>query len=278
MDDLATDNPNAQVTDNPAEPVIENNGTGASSGQATEATPTDDLFKGVDPRKLPPEVKTHYDSMLRDYREKTAKISETTKAEVEKATQAYRDKATAYDQIATQEEFVKQWNEYVQKSQSQTQEQNASDPELKQMKTQLEEMNQKMQLSEMSQVTEAFAEAVNEKGVKLHPEFDQLNTLSVGQLQNGEDFSLLRACVELAQGSNPQERLANGYKNARSTYNSIFEAGKKAGLGRVQAKVQNGSQAPTNSSGEMLSVTEKKPKSAREALEMARKGMVVSRD
>ena len=285
MTDLATDNPSTGAVDNPDNQTGTQSsvtGTGASGGQAQGGAP-DDIFKGIDPNRLPPELKTVYDSMLTDYRGKTAKISETTKAEVAKATEAFRSKAELYDQIAAQEEFVKLWNDHVQKVNSNGQAANNSDPalaQMNQMKAQLQEMNQKIQMNEMAQITEAFAEAVNEKGEKIHPEFDQLNSISVGQIKNGtesEDFSLLRTCIELAPGNNPTEKLANGYKVAKATYDAIFESGKQAGMGRLKTKLSNGSLPPTNSGSESLSVTDKRPKSAHEALEMARKGQVVSR-
>jgi hypothetical protein len=282
MEDLADDNSTLTATDNPQEPVVVSNvETVATGGQAQEATPASDLFQGIDPKTLPPQAKAAYDSMLKDYRDKTGKLSETLKSEVTKATDAYRQKAEFYDQIATQEEFVRQWNEYVQKAQATPQAEQAGDPALLQMKQQLQEMNQKIQLSEMSQVTEAFAEAVNEKGEALHPEFDNLNTIQIGKLEiagQAEDFSLLRGCVELASGATPQEKLANGYKSAKAVYDTIYEAGKKAGMGRLQAKAMNGALPPSNSSGDTLTMTEKKPRNAREALDMAKRGQVVSRD
>lgn len=282
MSDLATDNPGTVTADNPVtEPAAPGDGTSATSGQAPGAAPATDLFKGVDPNRLPPEVKAHYDSMLRDYREKTAKLSETTKSEIAKATEAYRQKAELYDQIATQDEFVKMWNDYVQKAQAQPGGVDKNgDPILAEMKAQIQQMNEKIQMTEMQQVTEAFAEAVNEKGEKLHPDFDALNEIVIGQLPNGKDaepFSLLRACIELAQGS-PQDKLANGYKMAKAVRDAIFEEGKKAGMGRLQAKVLNGTNPPTNGAGEVLSVTDKKPRNAREAIALAKKGVVVSRD
>lgn len=276
--ETATDNPAVETTDNPSgEPEVQTNGTGANSGQASEATPTDDLFKGIDPQKLPPEVKSHYDSMLRDYREKTGSISERIKAETARATAAYQKEAEAYRQIAQNEDFVKQWNEYVQKAQSQGQDPN-TDPKLQALEQKFEEIHQKIQFAETNQVMDAFADAKNEKGVLLHPDFDELNGLSISKDQNGEDLSLLNLCVKLAPGSNASEKLANGYRQAKLAYNSIFEAGKKAGMGRLQAKVQNGSLPPTSASGETLTVTEKRPKNAREAIAMARQGQVVSRD
>lgn len=283
-ENLTVDNPAAQVVDNPsAEPTSGVNGTDTTNGQAQGGAP-DEIFKGVDPNRLPPEVKSHYDSMLRDYREKTAKLSETIKAEVAKNTEAYKSKAEYYDQFATQKEFVDKWNEYVKEQQTLSQsggQPAEGDPVLNQMKAQLQELNQKIQLSEMSQITEAFIDAVDEKGQKLHPEFDSLNNIVLGSMQNGpqaEEFSLLRACIELSNGKTPQEKLANGYKSAKASYDAIFEAGKKAGMGRLQSKIQNGSIPPINSSGEVMTMTDKKTKSAREALDMAKRGIMVSRE
>lgn len=276
-----TDNSDTAVLDNPqgTENVVEE--TSPNGGQATEAAPTE-LFQGMDPNKLPPQAKVFYDQMLRDYREKTTRLSETIKSEAAKAAEAYKSKAETYDQIAAQEEFVKQWNDYVKKSQGQGENpQNPGDPVLTEMKAKLDEMNQKIQLNEMGQITESFADAVNEKGEKIHPDFDALNDIVVGEIANGpqkEPFSLLRAAVELAQGSNPQEKLANGYKMAKAARDAIFEEGRKAGMGRVQQKVINGTQPAAHSVGDTLSITDKKPKNAREALDMARKGIIVSRD
>lgn len=276
-----TDNSDTAVLDNPqgTENVV--NETSPNGGQATEAAPTD-LFQGMDPNKLPPQAKVFYDQMLKDYREKTTRLSETIKSEAAKAAEAYKSKAETYDQIAAQEEFVKQWNEYVKKSQGQGENpQNPGDPVLTEMKAKLDEMNQKIQLNEMAQITESFADAVNEKGEKIHPDFDALNDIVVGEIANGsqkEPFSLLRAAVELANGNSPQEKLANGYKMAKAARDAIFEEGRKAGMGRVQQKVINGTQPAAHSVGETLSVTDKKPKNAREALDMARKGIIVSRD
>jgi len=139
-------------------------------------------------------------------------------------------------------------------------------------------MEQKIQLTELSKVTDSFAEAVNEKGEKIHPDFDRLNEFVIGKANGSEEYSLLRACIELSPGKSPQERLTMGYKAAKELHDKIFEEGKKAGMGRVQAKVLNGTNPPSLSSGDVLSVTDKKPKNAREALAMARRGQVVSRD
>lgn len=288
MTDLSAGNSAAVIEGNPkSEPEISSNGTSNQNGEAMQSATAQETFipEGVDLNTLPPNVRAYVDKinkdMVRGFTEKTTKLSETIKTEAQKATEAYKQKAEYYDSIAGQEEFVKQWNEYVQKVNQTSQGQQAGDPALAQMKAQLQEMNQKIQISELTQITEAFAGAVDEKGQPIHPEFDTLNSIFIGNLENEgkpEQFSLLRGCVELAKGSNPQEKLANGYKEAKAVYDRIFESGKKAGMGRLQAKAQNATQPPTNAAGDVLSITDKKPKSAREALEMARKGQMVSRE
>lgn len=281
MEDLTTGNPTAVADGNPlTEPSATTNGTGEPNGEARQSATATDTFvpQGIDINTLPPSVRAHIEKinsdMVRGFTEKTTKLSETTKSEVAKATEAYRQKAELYDQIATQEEFVKMWNEHVQKSQAPQPGQSEPDPVTQKLK----ELEQKIQISEMTQVTESFAEAVDEKGQKIHPDFDELNGLIVGSVGGNEPFSLLRASIELAPGNSPAEKLANGYKTAKQVRDQIFEAGRKAGMGRLQTKLQNGTIPPSNGAGEVLSVTEKRPKSAREAMDLARKNYVVSRD
>jgi hypothetical protein len=288
MEDLNAGNPADSGNGNPTpDPSASLGGTGTPSGEASQSATGKESFipQGVDINTLPPQVRAQIEKinsdMVRGFTEKTTKLSETIKAESAKSAEAYRQKAEFYDQIATQDEFVKQWNDYVQKMQAAGTPAQTGDPVLIEMKQKLDEVNQKIQLTEMAQVTDAFAEAVDEKGAKLHPEFDQLNGFSIGQLRDGEsaeDFSLLRGCIELAPGNSPQEKLANGYKAAKAVYDSIYEAGRKAGMGRLAQKAQNGSLPPSHSNGGEIQITNQKPKSAREALEMAKRGMMVSRD
>lgn len=283
MDDLTNSTPQADSAATSAmAPDTSVTGTVQTSGDANgQGAPAEETFTKVDPRSLPGPLRAAYDNMLRDYKEKTTKLSETIKSETARAAEAYRQKAEFYDQISGQDEFVKQWNEYVQRSQALGPERAEGDPVLAEMKSQLQEMKQQLQVTELTQVTEAFAGAVNEKGEKIHPDFDRLNEIDLGKLQDSgreENYSLLRACIELSPGNTPHEKLANGYKSAKQVFDSIYDAGRKAGLGRVQQKFLNGSNPPSGTGGDGLQITEKKPKSAREALEMAKRGMMVSRD
>lgn len=273
--DLTNSTPESGNTATLETTPVETTGTVPVESEANGVAPSnEETFTSVDPKTLPPALKASYDNMLKDYKAKTQKLSETIKTESQKAAEAYRQKSELYDQIAAQEEFVRQWNEYVEKSQSKP----GVDPKVSQLEQKFQEINQKLQLTELSQIRDAFADAVDEKtGQKLRPDFDELNSLSIGQGKDGE-YSLLRACVELAPGGTPQERLEFGYKTAKAAYSQIFEAGKKAGMGRVQQKLQSGTNAPSSSNGEILSITDKKPKNAHEAFQLAKKGIVVSRD
>lgn len=287
MPDLETGNSIEMDSGRPqGEPDSSSGETSNPNGEARQSATIQESFvpQGMDVNTLPPNVRTMVEKinsdMVRGFTEKTTKLSETIKSEVAKSTESYKSKAEFYDQLLQQESFVKQWNDYVQKANAvSTSADVEGNPAIKQLEDKFQQIQQKLELTEMNNVTDSFADAVDEKGEKINPEFDMLNGIVLGQLGEGpqaEEFSLLRACIELSQGSNPQEKLANGFKMAKEQYNAIFEEGRKAGMGRIQSKVKNGSLPPTNVSGN-LSVTEKRPRNAQEALEMARKGIVVSR-
>lgn len=278
MDDLTNSTPGSGGAATPATEPAASTGTVPTNGEASGqgAPGGEESFTRLDPRTLPPQLKQSYDAMLRDYKEKTTKLSEMTKSEVAKAVEAYKQKAELYDQVAGTEDFVKMWNDYVQKSQGANPNADPADPVAK-LQTELQQMKQSLEKQELSKVTDAFAEAKNEKGELVNPDFDELNGIVIGK-HGDKEFSLLRACIELSGAKSPQERLTIGYKTAKAIKDQIFEAGKKAGMGRLQTKVLNGSHPPSGANGEVATVTDKRPKSAREALAMAKKGVVVSRD
>ena len=275
MDDLTNPTPTNGASATPDTVPASTTGTVQPGGEANgQGAPAEESFTKLDPNTLPPQLKAAYDNMLRDYKDKTGKLSETAKQEAARMTESFKQKAELYDQLAGQEEFVKMWNDHVAKT-GQPPTPDPADP-VAQLSTKLQQMEQKIAESELIQVTDSFADAVNDKGEKLHPDFDKLNSLVLGKTQKGQEVTFLRAFTELSTGKTHQERLANGYKAAKAFHDQIFEEGRKAGLGRTQAKLMNGSNPPTNINGN-FSTTEKRPKSAHEALEMAKKGIAVSR-
>ena len=243
------------------QPNSEANGQGASIEEG---------FTKVNPETLPPQLKEAYNNMLRDYKEKTTKLSDRVKSETEKAIASYKQKADFYDAFTQNEELVKYYNDYVNKAN------NPNNNQVNPLEEKVKNIETELQIEKTAKFIDAFADAKDEKGNLLHPDFDKYESISLGKHQKAGDYNLLRATVELASGATPQERLENGYKTAKAVYDSIFEEGRKAGMGRVQQKVKNGSLPPSSSPAN--GTAPHKPKNALEALEFARKGLVPIKD
>lgn len=259
------------------------NGTAPTNGDARQSAPVEEGFTKVDPNTLPPQLREAYNNMLRDYKDKTTKVSETVKAQLAKELEPYRTKAQTYDQIIQRKEFVEKWNAYVEEENRKSQQQNVdpNDPnakllqEVEQMKKVQAETQMEIRTAKALDTLNAFAEAVNEKGEKLHPDFDKLAGYSLGQHQNAGNYDLLRTAIELASGNSPQEKLDNGYKAAKAVHDAIFEEGKKAGMGRLQDKVRNATTPPSTVAPSKF--VNERPKDMLEALEWAKKGIAVQR-
>lgn len=279
---ISGDNSATTTADNPvgSEPAAAAAGTAPPAGQvAGQSAPGEELFKGLDPTKLPPELRSHYDNMLRDYRDKTGKLSEQVKSQVAKEAEQYRKDAEFFRQLSGQDAFVKQWNEYVQKANAQQQQSQAVQglpPEVQERLQKVDMIEQKVQRAEALESINAFAEAADEKGAKLHPDFDKFSEISLGTHAEAGDYSLLRASIELAPGNSLQEKMEAGYKLAKAAYDRIFEEGKKAGMGRTLAKAKNGSLAP--SSVNAGTMAPHRAKDAAEALKFARQGLEVYKE
>jgi len=264
--------PQAEPASSPG--TVPNNGD-AGSGQGA---PVDNTFTRVDPNTLPPQVRQAYDNMLRDYKDKTTKVAENVKAEVAKATEAFKQKAEWYDQLLAQEEFVNQWNDYVQRANPQPN-QTPDDPASKLTK-EVEQLKAFAQREQTQKAIEAFASAVNDKGQKMNVDFDKLNSVVVSEIEaeggQKRQVSFLGAAIDLSQGKTIQEKLANGYATAKKVYDQIFEEGKKSGMGRLQAKALSGTNPPSNAPP--TSGVGRRPENALEALQFARQRIPVSKE
>lgn len=277
---VETPNPKVDSAANPApsEPAP-TPGTSQPSSDATgQGASAEETFTQVNPNTLPPQLRESYNNMLRDYKAKTTGIADRVKTETEKATQEYRDKADWYDKILGQEEFVKQWNTYVDRINQETAARE-NDPQAV-MQKELAQLKAQVQESTTLEAINTFANAKNEKGELAHPDFDKLNSISVGEFDTGNgkraQMSMLNVAIRMAEGDTPQERIANGYKSANAVYNAIYEEGKKAGLGRMQTKALSSSEPPTIS--QPGSLAPHRAKNALEALEFARQGLAVPKD
>lgn len=259
---------------------VSSNGNGQPNSQANgQSAAGSESFvpKNVDLNTLPPQVRAYVDEvnkqMVRGFTEKTTKLSETVKSETAKAVEAYRQKAEFYDQIAKEEAFVKMWNEHVQRSSQPDPNVDPTQQKLNEIERRQQEIDVKVRTAETLEVINAFAEAKNEKGEKLHPDFDKLSGFKIGVHQKAGQYDLLRTAIELAPGNSPQEKMENGYKAAKATYDAIFEEGKKAGMGRVQQRAQNGSFAPSGTNA-ATGTAPHRAKNALEALQFAKQGLM----
>lgn len=268
---IANPTPANGTTATPAqqEPVS-STGTAPTNGEARQSAPVEDNFTRVDPNTLPPQLKQTYENMLRDYKDKTARVSETAKTEAAKMTEAYKKKADFYDAFVQHEDLVKYYEDFRQKLTQPPA--NPTDPQNQEIQT----VKQQIQEIQAQKVIEDFQNAKNEKGDFINGDFEKLGNIVVGEIPNQDGtkntYSLLRAAVELASGTTPAEKLMNGYKSAKATFDAIFEEGKKMGMGRIQAKVRNSSLPP--SSVNPGSSAPHRAKNALEALQFAKQGLL----
>lgn len=273
---ILNDNQNVAVADNQTGPADNDASTVQPGGQANGQTPAEETLGGIDPNQLPPVLRAKYDDMLRDYRTKTASVSERVKSETQKAVEAYKQKAQWYDEALKDENLVKTINEYVTKA-SQTKDPSKIQlpPEIQEKLNKVDEIEKEIKTTKALETINAFAEAKNEKGEPLHPNFDKYHSVKIGDHPSSGEYSLLRAAIELAPGKTEQEKMDNGYKAVEAIWNKALEEGKKAGMGRVQEKARNSSFSP--SSVNAGSTAPRQPKNAMEALQFARQGLTPNR-
>ena len=278
MPDLPSPTPENGSAATPATEPAPATGTVQPNGDAgtRQSAPVEESFTRVDPNTLPPELRHAYDNMLRDYKEGTTKLSERIKSETAKAVEAYKQKAEWYDSALKDEKLVKMINEYVNSAAASNDPSMANLPkELQEKLRKVDEIDQELKQTKAIETVNAFKEAADDKGNLLHPEFEKYQGMTIGTHPELGEYSILRAAVELALGETPAEKLENAYKTVDAMYKSAFEEGRKAGMGRVQEKLKNGSQPP--SSVNAASTAPRQPKNALEALQFARQGLVPNR-
>lgn len=260
-----------------AGPAATTNGTTQPTGEARHGATESENFvpQGTDLNTMPPAARAELErinkEMVRGWTAKTQKLADEHKKY--EGYDTYRQKAERLEQLQANQDFVRLWNEHVQKTGSA---QRAGDPaNTSKLEQKLQEIETKMQQSEIEGMVKTFREMKDDKGEPMHPDFESLNTIGLGKTSQGDDYSLLRACVELSQGNSDQEKLANGYKAAKAIRDQIYEEGRKSGMGKMLARVRNSTNEPTLSTDKTSFNGEAKKLSAREARELAEKGVRV---
>lgn len=227
----------------PSAPVAAPTPSDAGS-KVTAAAPAEETLGQVDPNSLPPELKQKYDSMLGDYKKKTAEL-----ASQRKEYESLSEKAKLVDMMASDPEFVTWWNNKYSSGQTQTQAQPSyADPALK------------------AEVDTLKASLLLKDFKASHPDFDDL-----------DKDSLITGYVQLNPPKSEREwskTLEKAYAYASDLRNRWREEGKKEGLTRVQEKAGQSSMPPSSSAPNTFQGDNKKV-SVAEAIDMAKRGIKI---
>lgn len=261
-------------------------GTAKTGSQASGAAPSQDTFLSGDPSTLPPEIRGHYDNMLKDYKKKTEAIAEL------------RKKAETFDRL-NQDPRVAGYLQGLssqQKADFQTQKaeaevnlgQTISDEEflaafqsketflkfLEKTATHLNAKSQKeinelkaeRQVAKAGDIVQSFATEAGPDGKPLRPDFwalDQEDGLITGYLNVNPPNSEADYSVKLNEA----------YTWAKSMTQKYYEKGKAEALTVIQKKAGNSTEMPTNSAKNAYTGTDPKKLDAAEAVALAKKGI-----
>lgn len=215
------------------------------AGSNGEAATKDDSFTQLDPNSLPPELKSKYDSMLSDYKKKTAEI-----AEQRRQYESYTDKVKFADMVTSDPEFVDWFNK---KYSSDAQNHNNNEvPEPIAIKRELDTVKASLVVKDFKQG---------------HPDFDQLDA-----------DGLISGYVRLNPPTSERDwtsTLKKAYEYAKSTRDKWVDEGRKEGLQRVSEKA-NSSTIPPSSTPAPAYSGDPKNMSVSEAVALAMKGIRIS--
>lgn len=250
----------------------------------------DATFSQVDPQTLPPELKSKYDSMLSDYKKKTADL-----AQQRREAQASLDKAKLYDQIASDEAFVTYWNNLSQKEHQKEQQRQPDGQPRELAGFQLSEQDYQKAFESpqgLADVLQRAIVSVNEnlkneiktvqqenlvrKAGEFINEFSTRPEYSEFKKLNKHGFITYQLRANPAKTEKEWEpRLKWAYDNAKKVYSDIYQEGYQAGLGRMTEKTKGSTMVPSAGADKFYAGGDPKKLTVREALELATKGIRV---
>lgn len=256
-----------------------------------QSAPVEETFSSLDPKTLPPELQALHKQLQADYTKKTQEIAET------------RKKASAYDQLSSDKRFREYWTGLNRQEKTEFKEQKAEmekalgqkitddefaksfeskdgflgllervvDEKMGRSQKRIQELEQKVVLSEASDIVENFATEVGQDGKPIRPDFYQLNdpklNLITGFLH-----------VNPPEGKSPeayQERLNEAYAWAQGVKQHFYSLGKNEALSIIQKKAAASSEMPTQAAKSAYTGGDPKKLSVREAIELAKKGQKI---
>jgi hypothetical protein len=252
------------------EPINQSNGTaptGSDAPKVEQTAPAEDTFTSVDVKSLTPELKSKYDAMLTDYKKKT-----TEAAEIRKSSEAK----------------LKQVEDYIQNPEFQRVYQSLNSAQKAEVRQDTgiteEEFNRAFENKEnfagfvqkvakissaqsQQEVTDLKASLMVKDFRQTHPDFEKLNKYQfiTKQLQTDP-----RAHGNDANQWN--QALNDAYSNAQRVYNEIVEEGKRQGMERIQQKVAQSTEPPTNTPSSVNPFGDPKNWTTAQAIAAARQG------
>lgn len=239
-----------------------------------EAAPSEETFLSGDVKSLPPELRKHYDNMLRDYKKKTGEIADV------------RKKADFFDQLSKDQRVV----EFVNKLSRGEQD---AEKQLEKAKQEIELSDEEFEkgLSSKSEFLKMMSKVARESNADLQTKLEETRA----QLMETKKAESIDAFAEQGHQDiydlenygfisyqfrvNPQMRLEDAYANAKQVHDDIYKKGFEKGRADLQASMQKkiaaSTEKPTASPGAAYTGPDPKKLTAAEALAWARKGVVV---
>lgn len=276
-------------------PAAGSNGTAsvpsnANSTNGAQAAPGTESFTSVDPSKLPPELKSAYDNMLRDYKNKTTSI-----AEQRKSFESSAKKAELFDQISSDPAFVDYWNGLNSKQKAQAVSDVSQNSNLKispeefakafespeNFLSLVDKVAERKMAGLQRKVQETESELIVTKAsdflkdFKSRPEYKDFDKYD----KNG--FITYQIQVNPPERADPrlwENALKRAYQNAERVYGEIYEDGRKTALARIQEKADLSTESPSNASAQIYPGGDPKKLTARDAVALAKKGIRVPRN
>lgn len=268
------------------EPASFSNGTAETVGGDANAqgAPAEENLGRVDPKTLPPELRSIHDNMLRDYKDKTSKV-----AEERKSFESFRQKAEAYEQLLQDQNIQAYLNKVNQPATEEPQGPAVPTPEEWAMATQdptgmkLQELVTRQVAAEKAELEtkqaiiqqdilrrdakdsiDAFAEAKDTEGKALRPDFYEL-------VDNG----LIPMFVERMDPKDRKDMgkaIESAYTRAKEITERYYAKGKQEALSIVQQKAAQSTERPSVTPGDVSKVESPEKITVQEAFAAAKKG------
>lgn len=226
----------------------------SSEAQTTQgqAAPAEDTFTQVDAQSLPPKERAAYDNMLRDYKKKTAEIADIRrKAE---AFDTWQQQQAAAQRQITDEDYNRAFEN---KESFQQLLQKTAQP----IVTELQETRRELVTTKADLFLKDFKQR--------HKDFDDLDS-----------DGLITGYVQLNPPKTESEwdqRLTEGYKYASKLRSKYEDQGYKRGITRVQEKAASSTELPSGSPTQVYAGGDPTKLTAKEAVELAMRGVTVPR-